>query len=112
MVDENRLDIIKPYSQRGTRDTNEINRFEDIFLLMSHRYSTNIFQRCRIGLSAARGGTVEAKVATYLHPVGLQRLSGSNEGTSHHPVALGWMPTLCLWRKQCGGIRSASGDQN
>ncbi len=36
-------------------------------------HPTNILQRCRVGLAVAGGGTLEAKVATYLHPVGLWR---------------------------------------
>ena len=55
---------------------------------------TNIFQHCRVGLPAARAGTVEVKVATYLHPMGLQRPSGSNERAQHReglpPIANKW----------------------
>ena len=75
------------------------------------------FSRCRVGLSATKGGTVEAKVATYLHPVGLQRPSrGGLAQRKHayysHPVVLGWKSTLCLWKRQRGGIRLAVGCQN
>ncbi len=57
-------------------------------------YTTIIFQGCRVGIPAARGDTVEAKVSTYLRPVGLQRPSGSSEGACHReslpPLATQW----------------------
>ena len=65
-----------------------------------------MFSRYRVGLPVARVGTVEAKVAAYLHPVALQWASGG------HPVALSFKPTLYLWRTQYGGIRLAVGAQN
>ena len=57
---------------------------------------TNISQRFRFGLPAARGGTVEAKVAAYLHPVGLQRPFVSHVVAWHRR---GLSPTVTQWHE-------------
>ena len=43
-------------------------------------FATQIFTCCWVGLLVAGVGIVEAKVATYLHSVTLQRASSRNEG--------------------------------
>ncbi len=48
-----------------------------------HRYPTNIFVCIRVCLPAARVGTVEDEVATYLHSAALQRASGGHAGGWH-----------------------------
>ena len=54
----------------------------------SFAFPTNTFQCCRVGLRGVREVTVVAKVAAYLHPVGLQRSSGSNEGVGTEEACL------------------------
>ena len=75
---------------------------------------TNIFQCCRVSVPAARVSTVEAMVAAYLHPVGLQRPSGSNVGLDTEGVSLHQPPSgtrmeansapleVAVWRHQVG----------
>ncbi len=60
----------------------------------------HIFQLCRIRPPAARGASVEAKMAAYLHPVALQWAWGSNEGAQHRGA--------CQYR---GDIELIVGDQ-
>ena len=56
-------------------------------------YRTNIFACIRVGLPAARVGTVEGKVATYLHPAGLQRASSGHEGVGTEEASLHYPPS-------------------
>ena len=83
-------------------------------------YPTNIFVCFRVGLLAARVGTVEDKVATdYTQWHSSRTLADMRVGVAQRrpvstikPAVLGWKPALCHWSRQNGGFRLAVEGQN
>ena len=73
------------------------------------------FQHCRVGFPVATAGTVEARLATYLHPVALQfasslgaKLEPLEEAVGRHKVGY-WRPEPGKWKIR--RHREGSGEQ-
>ena len=67
-----------------------------VIMSLTHPPPHKRFWTCRIGRPAAMGGLS----------------TGTWPSSCTHTVAIGRKPSLCHWRRKCGSIKQAIGDQN
>ena len=71
------------------------------------------FQFCGVSLPVASEGIMEAKAATiYIQQPSSGPLVAMRGLRTELACLLGWKPSLCHWRRQCGGIKLTVGGRN